>query len=343
MGKAEITILSSMSFKDSDLAYCPVYYMKLIRDYAKLVFFFVFNKKRYIRTREGLKLLKARKGHRFQGHGGILYSLFRGLSELGIPYRYNKITKDTKYIFLNWSNLKDLEKLARLKKKYGFKVIACPTVAGPFTEILELIKRDCIDIYCSGSDWARRWTLDSLEKQYHNKVVVWPSGVELMPSYRAKQPRRQILFYCKRVLIDDDIIQYAEQLGIKCNIIKTQLPGFKKYRFYEYDNFLKQSDFVIFYQNIPETQGLAIAEAWARDIPTVIKDNVNEYGASTAPYMHKENGLFYKSGEELKKIIFEYNQDPEKFLKRFAPQKHVIDDRESVKRLLDLFHLENKQ
>ena len=60
-----------------------------------------------------------------------------------------------------------------------------------------------------------------------------------------------------------------------------------------------------------ESQGLAWAEAWAADVPTLIWRNTSNvsngrrYNCSTAPYLCAKNGLFFDDLEHFK-VQFRY-------------------------------------
>ena len=74
--------------------------------------------------------------------------------------------------------------------------------------------------------------------------------------------------------------------------------------------------------NPVEIQGLAMAEAWAHNKPTLIK-------AGRSPYLTDDTGLFWNTTDELKK-----------FLSQFSPYKWVennMSDKISVQNLIKIF------
>ena len=77
-----------------------------------------------------------------------------------------------------------------------------------------------------------------------------------------------------------------------------------------------------------ESQGIAWAEAWSTDVPTLILKNTSNvhqgrrYKCSTAPYLQSQNGLFFDDLEDFK-IQFKYW---ETHREQFSPRAWTLEN-----------------
>lgn len=87
--------------------------------------------------------------------------------------------------------------------------------------------------------------------------------------------------------------------------IDIKLVEYGAYATDEYFESLSQSDFAIFLSHT-ESQGLALQEAWMRNIPTLVFNartwNYGHYSYTdpkiSAPYLNEKNGMFFNSAED---------------------------------------------
>ncbi len=308
----------------------------------KTLYYKIFNKSRYY-----LYISKnPTKGcGNIEGHPALANSLFRGFKKLGIDYEYNKITGKDKNLILLWADEKDLETVNKLKKNGKVdKVVTVPTACKYDYDYMQwhFPEVPCIDKALYASDWVANICKSKANKKYWDKILSWPSGVEVSDVKPETKINNSCIVYLKRVADEkskvDDLISFIETLGIKCYIIE-----YPKYDFNYWQELLPNVDFVIFYQDDHETQGLAIAEAWAKNKPSFVKNTVNGNGEITqnAPYLTKDTGLSWNNTEELKTIILKYKNNPQEFLASFTPYdwvKENMSDEVSVKMLLDIFN-----
>ena len=81
-----------------------------------------------------------------------------------------------------------------------------------------------------------------------------------------------------------------------------------------------------------ESQGIAWAEAWSADVPTLIwKNDANVYrgrrfNCSTAPYLRPENGLFFNDLEDFKRQFAYWGAHREEFTPRDWTLKNMSDE-----------------
>ena len=284
--------------------------------------------KRYIKTKNKIDYLIQGKGKKIIGHKALLLSLLRGMDELGIEYSYNPgINKIGPYVFLAWSNPDEFAELVRLKRKGQIKKIIClPTFYRDDTDFLyNVIKTPETDTFLVASEWVKQSWLQTFGAQYEQKIKVWASGVKELP-YEDKNISHKILFYVKGKGkgINKKILDLFKKHHIQYDVIV-----YGKYDFNTYIRELKQADLVVF-DNDAETQGLAYAEAWMCNVPTIVNgdflNNAKGDFAQTAPYLTDKAGKFYNSYEELDKILSEYQHDAAMFLNRFSPRQYALDN-----------------
>jgi hypothetical protein len=79
---------------------------------------------------------------------------------------------------------------------------------------------------------------------------------------------------------------------------------------------------------IDESQGLAWAEAWSADVPTLIWRNIENsnrgrsYVTSTAPYLSINTGLFFDDFENFKIIFAKWESKKDEF----RPREWVLEN-----------------
>ena len=118
----------------------------------------------------------------------------------------------------------------------------------------------------------------------------------------------------------DPYVDYLRELGWKVQIIK-----YGSFTHNQYLSCLQESCLMVGFV-VCESQGLAWAEAWSTDVPTLILKRTSnvlqgrEYKNSSAPYLNSENGLFFDDFEDFKNK-FQYW---ESHRQQFNPREWVI-------------------
>lgn len=289
--------------------------------------------KRLLRIRK-LELLQYCGGNLY-GHRSLNLGMIRGFKRLGIPFLWNRVTKHTKCVILLWCRERELKNVAKIKRKYPHVVVvAAPT--GCFGDIKKFIESPAIDYISAASAWHKKSIICSanVDKNLQHKLFVWPTGVQVDSlTHDNGKINMSVLCYYKLVPENPKITQYLESHGIKTHVL-----NYGAYQLEDYRKLLDSVDFMIDIQDIVESQGLAVAEAWAKNRPTIIKHNVNAMGGETCPYLTRDTGMFYDTDKDLFKIIDEYVAGPEKFLKKFKPYKvasEKFSDEACIRYLID--------
>ena len=329
--KPEFAIINSFDPFDNF-----IFVLNYIRYIFKICLFTVFfNKDKLIRSVRKFRLLHYCGGNIY-GHKALNLSLIRGFKRLGIPFTWNRVNRHTRYVILLWVHLKYLKRIEKWKKKYPYlKIVTVPTACiGSYEYMHKFAELDYIDYSLIACKWLRDIEAEKTDKKYRHKIKAWPSGVQVDPLTDNGEIHNSVMCYYKLVPEDIKITEYLKSKGITPRVVL-----YGAYQAEDYYKWLTEVDFVIFVQNITESQGLAMAEAWAKNKPTIIKYNKGGNGGETCPYLTRAAGAYYKTNKELFDMIDEYVDDKEKFLKKFTPYKvakEKFSDEASVRQLIKI-------
>lgn len=264
---------------------------------------------------------------KYSGPDAVRDSLQRGLSELGIPYIINP-TKPEHGEALVLSGPEAL-KTAIAYKKLGIftKLLAGPNIVINPEEYNSLLLAREIDKILVPAPWVAdlwRQVAPSIAKG----LFVWPSGVaQNEASNRSGMP----IIYDK--LGDADLLQ-----NITNTIEPVRVFQYSRFRRSEYLEALKDAPYLV-YLSRSESQGLALQEAWAHDVPTLVNhsDHWAARGLSwtapqiNCPYLTPELGAIFADPAEIPIITAG--------LDKLSPKQYCdkhLSDRASVEKLLRL-------
>ncbi len=241
-------------------------------------------------------------------HAGVVHSLHRGLRSFSYPYNFNPKSLDRIFpIVLVTNNIAALIEAISWKKEGRIQFLIAGPNFEPFSQPEFLSKE--VDCIIAASDWYKE-KLERCFPQVQGKVVVWPAGVDVnywkpISCPQIRRASKVVLLYWKTEPIE--WIRSIEGLLLE----KGYLPLRIQYRFYTpeaYRHLLAISRFSVFV-SAHETQGIALAEAWAMDVPTLVwnpkKDPVyhGDSICSSAPYLCAELGNDWQSLDQLKNLV----------------------------------------
>jgi len=283
----------------------------------------------------------------FRGHYAVTRSLVEGLKKLNIIYNYNPNSLTDIYEnVIVLSNCVALGQVIELKKRGVIKNI----LAGPN---IFIYPTDCKFICDNNINYCitpSKWVSDIYIKTspcLENKCIEWPAGVDtnLWNNFNVNS-KKKVTFYIKgnyNSNLDLEFYIYKLfELGINKNdiyIIRVG-SGFS-YNESEYLQALKSS-FALIVFSLSESQGIALAESWSMNVPTLILRNTKtfikdkEITTSNAPYLNSENGKFFNNADELNNILSSIMNNN----LVFNPRKWVLEnmsDEICAKKLLNIF------
>lgn len=266
---------------------------------------------------------------RNRGPSGVTASLVRGLNTLKADYKINPKIEDIHESDTIWVN----ESLDALKwvvtfKKDGQKLIVGPNLVVTALDENEIISNKKIDVILQPSEWTRKF-MASVKPELLAKIKLWPAGVELVP---IKNINKTIdaLIYCKNDMgyfTAETIIPWLTQHSLSYEILH-----YGRFNQENYFDALEKTKLLI-YLSHSESQGLAVQEAWARDIPTLVYNRgYFEYGTYhfedekiSSPYLTSQTGMFFTK-ENFGSVFTEFNQLLITFAPRLYVETHLSDE-----------------
>lgn len=276
---------------------------------------------------------------KYSGHLVVSECLDIGSKELGIDYNFYKFNNRFNEIAIVNSGIENLKLCLREKKKNRIKFIVAGTnlVVSP-KEFNSIISDSMIDLIITPSKWMSDFYI-SQEPKLKNRVKEWYSGVNHNYWKNLKLKRSFITFYLKEsngpIIDTKSYIKAASDFGYQVKIIK-----YDRYNNKEYRRILNKSKILVYFVN-QESQGLATAEAWACNTPTIIWNNTStiingeKVKSSCCPYLSEDCGKFFNNLEEFKKILNnQFNNN-----NNYNPRKWVLKNMTyevSVKKLINL-------
>jgi len=263
--------------------------------------------------------VKALLGRRTRGPEAVRQSLFTGFKELGVEFSFNARVNRPIEVACVLSGVKTLRWAIGLKKKGLIKkIIAGPNIAVSPKEENGLLEHSSIDKVVVPSCWIRDFYL-TLSPSLAEKIQVWPAGVTVPPK-TAKKKKYDFLVYNK---IGENILFLDIREFLKGNDANFKIITYGKFNQKEYFELLDESKYEI-YLSESESQGLAMFEAWARDVPTLVwergfwQKGANSWnGFTTSEYLTKQEGLRFKDFKEFKVLFLKLSRE------KFSPREYI--------------------
>jgi glycosyltransferase involved in cell wall biosynthesis len=268
---------------------------------------------------------------RYGGHRALRDNLIAGLRYAGIEFELSN------QIPLNQNNVgllagkQLLRKLTQDRKRKIENIVVGPNLfVTPKGFELEL-QSELIRHIVVPSKWvADYWAYEMPEISH--KIFVWTVGVDFnyWQPLRLKQETldKKVIVYVKN---QDELLVDQVELLLKKNGFPVSIITYGLYSEEHYRNELRNC-IALVYIGKSESQGIALLEAWAMDVPTFVYNSKkamiipSKFGEiclqkgdySTAPYLTDERGHFWVTINELESHLIAAQRQREKF----APRKN---------------------
>jgi predicted HAD superfamily phosphohydrolase YqeG len=261
------------------------------------------------------------------GPEAVLASLRRGLDAFAVPYRLNPRAKNVSEVVHVISDVRALAWSIEAKRRGRVqKLIAGPNLtAAPDADGGILCARE-IDVILVPSAWVKDF-YSSVSPGLAGKIRVWAAGSEAVRPVPA--PKELCLIYNKNAPKDlfGAVAREAQAAGLPIAVLNYG--SFSRSRYF---NLLERSRLLI-YLSEHESQGMALQEAWMRDVPSLVwnrgymKWRKYEWRDSkiSAPYLSSDCGRFFRNAEEFPAALAEFLRDLQKFRPREYALKNLSD------------------
>jgi hypothetical protein len=273
------------------------------------------------------------------GHYAVTRSLVEGLKKTGVDFNYNPFReKDIAENVIVLAGVERLRQAIDLKSRGKIRLLlAGPNVVEDVRSENGIVANEAIDRYIVPSEWVKDLVIEDCAR-LKDRVLCWSAGVDSeywKPTVDAKD-RKQVLIYWKTEPEEfcNEVIKLVREEGMSPVLLQ-----YGKYSVDEYKQLLDRSSFSIFISR-SESQGIALAEAWSMNVPTLVFDPGEFffggrmiYNVSACPYLTPRTGLNWKTLTDLRNIIRDRNS-----FSGFAPREYVLDrftDEYSARKLVE--------
>jgi hypothetical protein len=271
--------------------------------------------------------LGAMKSKSYGGHYAVTRSLVEGLKKIEANFNYNPSEiEDIGDIVHVLCNEKALAQAIEWKKKGLIKKLS----AGPNLLIRGF---DCnniicnleVDLYLHPSSWPMISLIQD-EPSLKERSQVWYSGVDTnfwCPA-KSQDKNNNVLVYWKTEC--EKFCKEVEESLLKFNWKPIRIK-YGSYKRSEYKKLLDTVSFAVFISR-SESQGLAMVESWAMDVPTLIwepKKPLYQHGKifwpiCSCPYLNKQVGKQWTTIQEFEELL----QEIKSLLSHFTPREWVL-------------------
>ena len=206
---------------------------------------------------------------KYGGHYAVTRSLVEGLQKTGADFNYNP--KENKFaqnvIVLSGPSV--LRNAIRQKKNGDIRfLLAGPNIADSVLDEDGIVGDPAIDYFVVPSEWIEVNVVKQLDV-LKQKILRWHVGVDTRYwSPQKANKKRNVLVYWKTE--GEDFCRNVEDLLVRQNYDPIRIT-YGKYRRQEFKAALATSMFAVFISR-SESQGIALAEAWSMDVPTLVWD-----------------------------------------------------------------------
>jgi hypothetical protein len=268
----------------------------------------------------------------YRGHFAVTRSLVEGLHKISASFNYNpRYECQLADIVVVLAGVRTLRQAIRMKRQGRIKkLFAGPNIVVFSSDYDSLLAATEVDGVITPCDWVVDIYIED-NPSLKNRIFSWPAGVDT--NYWQQDPsikRDGILIFDKQNKGSLGLVSlcgdYLRNLGWPVQVIE-----YGKYTHNEYLQMLQHSCLVIGFV-ASESQGIAWAEAWSTDVPTLICKNISNiyrgrrYDCSTAPYLHPQNGLFFDDLEDFKKQFGYWLANREQFTPRVWTLENMSDE-----------------
>lgn len=278
----------------------------------------------------------------WSGASKVYWNLVKGLRMIGYPYVVNRDLRATRRLWVQ----SDVFALPGLRRTHA-KVVLGPNLFVLPSDIPRGVDLDGA-IYLQPSEWyAALWRHAGFREC---ELAVWPVGIdtEAFPARPAPRPRGRVLVYYK--------LRPAADLQHVCDELdRSRLPyrilQFGTYAERAYRDLLAETSFVVWVGR-HESQGIALQEALASDVPVLVWDvtrlgqcqppdyafgpMLQDFPATSAPYFDQTCGLKITSPGELRDAIAQVSERLSTFAPRAFVLQHLSLERQA-RALIDLW------
>jgi hypothetical protein len=271
----------------------------------------------------------------YPGHFALVRSVVEGLRAIGADFNFNpgRLSELARVVYAPANEA--LLQAAALKRQGCIDYLVAGPVNALFVDESDgILQMPEIDRLIVAHEWAREFLRDA--PTLLAKSVACPCGIDTevwRPSGRAGAKPIGLVYWKSG---DEAFCERVEQIVRACGLeplrVRTRHGEHAMFSPADYRGFLDQSAIAVFLSTF-ETQGLALAEAWSMDVPTLAWDpqGVAQWrgrsfeSRSSAPYLTPATGRPWRTIDELEPVLRGAIADRSSFHPRAWMLAHMTD------------------
>jgi hypothetical protein len=273
----------------------------------------------------------------YRGHFAVTRSLVNGFKVNNISYNYNPVRLgDLGGLVIVLAGVDTLRQAIDLKRQGYIKTLyAGPNIVEFSSDAQNILNSNEIDLVLTPSPWVSKLYCED-HSSLKDKCYSWAAGVDIdywVPKDSSSQVKldKKVLIYSKTkkkadFKLIDDVNHFLQSKGYLVKVL-----DYGSYNHMEYKAELNEACLLIGFTNGSESQGLAWAESWSMDVPTLILKNVTqnyrgrEFECSTAPYLADDNGSFFIDYADFKNQFLQWEEGKKTYSPRNWVKKNMTD------------------
>lgn len=253
---------------------------------------------------------------RLRGRGGprgpqaVAASLRRGLTALGRPFELDPPRPAPGAVGVLSSVDALREAIEWRRAGTAARLVAGPNLVVLPSDARELLTAPEVDLCVVPSEWVKELYEDDLP-ELRGRVAVWPAGVDAAFWSPDGPPERRALIYRKLLpghhnATDADLAAARAALERAGYAVEELTYG--TFTLDAYREALRRAELLVFFSPT-ESQGLALVEAWATGVPTLVWDcgrldyQGRTFRTSSAPYLSERTGAAFADAAGLDALL----------------------------------------
>jgi hypothetical protein len=243
----------------------------------------------------------------YYGHTAVTRSLVMGLKELGIEFNLNPLfAKHVGETVFTLSDVGALKQAIEWKRSGKIKhLLGGPNLVEIPARSNDIISDPAIDVILVSSAMSVQ-IYETINPKLKGRVVSWYAGVDTH-FWKPKdvEKGKDVLVYWKNA---PKAFSIETENILKNNDYNIHRVVYGNYSRRMFKKLLNRCQFAVFL-SITETQGIALAESWSMNVPTIVWDPQIEHyylrnvPTTASPYLTTETGVRWKEFGDLEALL----------------------------------------
>lgn len=302
---------------------------------------------------EILKKIARTLVRRVRGPQAVIQSAVRGFEATGQKYKLNPRSKDIASDDTIWvtNSTAALKWAIKFKKRNPrIKLVAGPSLVVTPDQLDGILFGPQVDVILQPSTWTRDM-YETFRSQFTDspspRIEVWPAGVADPYEKNTKtndggQCLKQNLTIVYQKNAPDELFKYIIQTLVEKKV-PHEIVKYGSYKHVDFLNLLDKANCMIFLSK-SESQGIALQEAWIRDVPTLVWDRgVWEYSYHlkkhtgtenkkvrfqhaqiSCPYLSPDTGMTFSGQTDFKEKLIKFSLKLTAEIDTFSPRNYSL-------------------